>query len=103
MLVLGSCLALNLSYSGCCHSLLSPTCSNNGCSCDQECHILNDCCSDIADIGCHPASSSSPRVSPTPSDTLGKKKIRRTCNALVTVFIKRMKSETICFLLIFKK
>ena len=101
MLVLGSCLALNLSYSGCCHSLLSPTCSNNGCSCDQECHILNDCCSDIADIGCHPASSSSPRVSPTPSDTLGKKKIRKTCNTLVTVLKLSLihKQYIICYIL----
>ena len=85
MLILGSCLALNLNYSGCCVWLQSPTCSNSGCYCDQDCHIFNDCCSDIADIGCHPASFYSPIVSPTPSDTLGKKKIRKTCNTLVTV------------------
>ena len=50
---------------------LSPPCSNNGCYCDQNCHNLNDCCSDIADIGCHPAFSS-PIVSSTPTDTPGK-------------------------------
>ena len=71
MLILGSCLALNLSYSGCCIMFLSPPCSNNGCYCDQNCHNLNDCCSDIADIGCHPAFSA-PIVSPTPTDTPGK-------------------------------
>ena len=72
---LGSCSALNLSYSGCCVMALSPPCSNNGCYCDQGCHDFNDCCSDIADIGCyHPASSSSPIMSPTPTDTLRKSK-----------------------------
>ena len=71
MLILGSCLALNISYSGCCVMHLSPPCNSNGCYCDQNCYSLNDCCSDIADIGCHPASSS-PIYSPTPTDTLGK-------------------------------
>ena len=61
---LGSCLALNLNYSGCCDFFLSPPCSNNGCYCDQACYNANDCCSDIDDIGCHPASSSSLTVSP---------------------------------------
>ena len=76
MLILGSCLALNLNYSGCCHFSLSPVCISNGCYCDQDCHIFIDCCSDIADIGCHPASSSySSIVSPTPTDTLGKTKL----------------------------
>ena len=74
MLILGSCLALNLSYSGCCVMFVSPPCSNNGCYCDQNCFILNNCCNDIADIGCHPTSSSSPTVSHTPTDTLGKTK-----------------------------
>ena len=66
--MLASCLALNLTYSGCCIMFLSPPCSNNGCYCDQNCHILNDCCSDIADIGCHPVSPSST------TDTFGKTK-----------------------------
>ena len=74
MLILGSCLALNLSYSGCCEMFVSPPCSNNGCYCDQHCYISNDCCNDIADIGCHPAFSLSPTVSHTPTDTLGKTK-----------------------------
>ena len=66
-------MALNLSYSGCC--VWSPlSCSNNGCYCDIDCHELNDCCSDIADIGCHPASSSSSVASTTPTDILGKTK-----------------------------
>ena len=65
-------MALNLNYSGCCVKSQSPSCDSNGCKCDQQCHILNDCCSDIADIGCHPASSSSPIVSSIPTDTLSK-------------------------------
>ena len=52
--ILGSCLALYLTYFGCCVWFISPTCSDNGCYCDQVCHILNDCCSDVTDIGCHP-------------------------------------------------
>ena len=57
MLILGSCVALNLSYSGCCVWSMSPICSNKGCYCDQDCYNVKDCCSDIADIGCHSASS----------------------------------------------
>ena len=72
MLILDSCLALNLNYSGCCNFFVSPSCSSNGCFCDHSCHYWNDCCSDIADIGCHSASTSSSIVSPTPTDTLGK-------------------------------
>ena len=67
-------MALNLSNSGCCERSFSLTCSNYGCYCDQYCHFWNDCCSDVADIGCHSASSSSSIISPTPTDTLGKKK-----------------------------
>ena len=67
ILYLGSCLALNLSYSGCCVSSLSTTCSNNGCYCDQNCHILNNCCNDVTNIGCYPASPSSSIVSLSPS------------------------------------
>ena len=66
MLILGPCLALNLNYSGCCNMSVSPPCYNNGCYCDQTCHSWDDCCSDIADIGCHPVSSSSPTPTPTP-------------------------------------
>ena len=69
MLILGSCLALNLNYSGCCIMFQSPACYNNECYCDQSCHTWNDCCSDIADIGCHPVFSSSPIVSLTPTPT----------------------------------
>ena len=69
MLILGSCLALNLSYSGCCVRSLSQNCGNGGCYCHQNCHDWNNCCSDIADIGCYPASSSSLIVLPTPTDT----------------------------------
>ena len=75
MLILGSCLALNLSDYGCCVRSLLPSCNNNGCYCDQFCYIWNDCCSDIADIGCHhPVSTSSPIVSLTSTDKLGKTK-----------------------------
>ena len=72
MIILGSCSALNLSYSGCCVRSYSPSCINNGCYCDKHCHFWNDCCSDIADIGCHPVSFSFSIVIPTPTDTLGK-------------------------------
>ena len=65
MLILGSCLALNLNYSGCCIISQSSTCYVNGCFCDQTCHSWDDCCSDIADIGCHPVSSS-PTPIPSP-------------------------------------
>ena len=67
-------MALNLGYSGCCdwNFEFGASCSINGCYCDSTCHIVNDCCSDIADIGCHPVSSSFPMVSPTPTDMLGK-------------------------------
>ena len=74
MSILGSCLALNLNYSGCCVRPLSPPCNNNGCYCDQNCHIWNDCCNDIANIGCHPASYPPPTLSLTQSDKLGKTK-----------------------------
>ena len=74
MLILGSCLALNLNYSGCCVSSQSQNCRNNGCYCDQICHYFDDCCNDVTDIGCHPDYSSSPMVSPTPTNTLGKTK-----------------------------
>ena len=47
-------MALNLNYSGCCVPSLSQTCWNYGCYCDQICHTVGDCCSDVADIGCHP-------------------------------------------------
>ena len=62
MYILGSCLALNLSYSGCCVRSLLKSCSNNGCFCDQHCHKWSDCCSDIADIGCYPIPSPIPTV-----------------------------------------
>ena len=79
MLILGSCLALNLSSSGCCVRSPSQNCSNNGCYCHQDCHILNNCCNDIDDIGCYPASSSTPTVSSTPSFTPGMTK-KNSCN-----------------------
>ena len=72
--MLGSCLALNLSYYGCCVRSLSQNCSDNGCYCHQDCHISNNCCNDIADIGCYPVSPSSSTVSSTITDTLGKTK-----------------------------
>ena len=71
MLIVGSCWALNLSYSGCCMMLKSPPCINKGCYCDQSCYNWNDCCSDIADIGCHHPTYS---PSPTPTDILSKTK-----------------------------
>ena len=51
--ILGSCLALNLTYCGCCKQSLSSQCYNDGCYCDESCHEYNDCCSDIADIDCY--------------------------------------------------
>ena len=52
MFILGSCKALNLSYSGCCLTALSPNCKNKDCYCDFMCYSNKDCCSDIADIDC---------------------------------------------------
>lgn len=65
-LIIGSCLTLNLNYSGCCVSSLSQTCRNNGCYCDQSCYDLRRCCSDIAEIGCLPVNSYSALSSITP-------------------------------------
>ena len=62
-------MALNLTYSGCCVSSLSPTCFINGCWCDQVCHVYQDCCSDVTDIGCYPVTSSSISSTPTSSMT----------------------------------
>ena len=75
MLILGSCLALNLNYLGCCVRSKTKNCSNNGCYCHQDCHNFNNCCNDIADIGCYPASSSSPTASSAITDILGKTKL----------------------------
>ena len=70
---IGSCLSLNLSYSGCCVWSFAVPCSNYGCFCDIDCHKLGDCCSDIADIGCNPVSSFS--HTHTSTNTLGKRKL----------------------------
>ncbi|XP_019856578.1 PREDICTED: LOW QUALITY PROTEIN: deleted in malignant brain tumors 1 protein-like [Amphimedon queenslandica] len=48
----GSCLSLNLPYTGCCNLSYSPACSSNGCYCDAICYLFGDCCGDIEDIGC---------------------------------------------------
>ena len=72
--MLGSCLMLNLSYSGCCEISLSSLCTNNDCYCDKTCYNFGDCCNDIADIGCYPTSFYS-TISPTPINTLGKTKL----------------------------
>ena len=66
LLIIGSCLSLNLSYKGCCLWTLSTTCNNNGCYCDQACYIFSDCCSDIVDISCFPVTSISTSFTPTP-------------------------------------
>ena len=57
MFILGSCLALNLHYSGCCKTSLTKKCSHKGCYCDEYCHKWNDCCSDIASISCNATST----------------------------------------------
>lgn len=61
-IILGSCLALNLGYAGCCMSYLSSKCCNKNCYCDRACHIFGDCCSDIISIGCFPKKKSSVKV-----------------------------------------
>ena len=94
MLILGSCLALNLNYSGCCIWSLSQNCSNNGCFCDQNCYFWNDCCNDIADIGCHSAFLSSPTVSHTPIDTLGKTKSEAPYYIIINMCDKTMLLHT---------
>ena len=49
----GSCLSLNLPYTGCCNSSNgSRTKCYNGCYCDASCYLFGDCCDDIEDIGC---------------------------------------------------
>ena len=90
MQILGSCLAINLRYSGCCVWSLSPPCSNNGCYCDQSCFKHNDCCNDITVIGCHPAYPSSPIASPIPTHTLGKKKSETLATIKFGVFLYHM-------------
>ena len=95
MLISGSCSVHNMNYSGCCLWLKSPPCSNTGCYCDQNCHNANDCCHNIADIGCRPAFSSSPIVSPIPTNTVDK--MKRIRNTLVIVFMKKFKTQTICY------
>ena len=74
MLIMGSCLALNLSNSGCCVWSLSQYYNNNECILSSNCHNSNNnyCYHDISNIGCHPASSSSLVVSPIPTVTFGK-------------------------------
>ena len=73
MFHLGSCVELKLNYSGCCDLSRTRRCVHIDCRCDQSCHFHKDCCDDIADIGCSPASPS-PIISPTPTDTFGKTK-----------------------------
>lgn len=53
-IIIGSCLALNLGYAGCCMSYLTSKCHNKDCYCDRACHLFGDCCSDIISIGCFP-------------------------------------------------
>ena len=65
MLILGSCLALNLNSSGCCVKSVSQSCSINNCYCDQSCFYWNDCCNDVADIGCHPTTTFFLTILPT--------------------------------------
>ena len=77
MLILGLCLALNLTSSGCCVISVSPPCSINGCYCDQSCFYWKDCCNDVADIGCHPTTPSFLTVSSTS---------KTKTDTLVTVF-----------------
>ena len=72
---IGSCLALNLNYSGCCEWSLSPPCSINGCYCDKDCHNVGNCCSDVADIRCYHVNLTSPM--PITTKTFGKKKNNR--------------------------
>ena len=102
MLLLGSCLALNLSYSGCCVRSRTKICSNNGCHCHQDCHIFKTCCSDIADIGCYPASSFSPTFLPTTTDTLGKTKSEAPYFILINMCDKTMLFIFIKFIFIIK-
>ena len=77
MLISGSCLVLYFNYFGCCVRSLLQCCSKNGCYCDQTCHILNNCCNDVADIGCHPDSSSPPTILPTQTGILKLGKIKQ--------------------------
>ena len=73
MFILGSCVELKLNYHGCCDLSKSKSCLHIDCHCDQSCHFYNDCCDDIADIGCSPVSPST-IILPPSTDTLGKTK-----------------------------
>ena len=77
-------MALNLTYSGCCVSSLSPTCSINGCWCDQICHVFQDCCSDVNDIGCYSVTSSSTSSTPTSSITSSETPLSPTSTLLAS-------------------
>ena len=68
-MIVGSCASLNIT--GCC---ANTTCYTGNCYCDQICYQLNDCCPDIAHIGCLPnnvsstlSTSSILTVNPTPT------------------------------------
>ena len=69
---IGSCLLLNLNYFGCCKLTPFQTCISYDCYCDPSCYFYDDCCSDIASIGCFPASISTITLftpTSTPSQT----------------------------------
>ena len=50
------CASLNIT--GCC-AININSCNTGTCYCDQTCYKFNDCCPDIASIGCLPNTISS--------------------------------------------
>lgn len=66
----GSCLSLNLKYSGCCKITPFQSCISHTCYCDFSCYLYDDCCDDITSIGCFPPSVSiTTLLTPTPTSS----------------------------------
>ena len=81
---IGSCTSLNIT--GCCTS----SCRTGACYCDQSCYQNNNCCPDIASIGCLPSSTST-NPTPTPSGkyklVLGSKYIHLQCVIFLEAYV----------------
>ena len=89
--IIGSCVAQGF-INGCCTTSCAVSNGSSTCYCDQACHNLGDCCSDIEEAGCFSSSitssnsiasstmTSSPITLPTPG-MHGVHNYKRICNA----------------------
>ena len=92
----GSCLSLNLPYTGCCNSSNgSRTKCYNGCYCDASCYLFGDCCDDIEDIGCILKPSFS--ISATSSDSFLSNTIRTSNQSSTITIIKTSVKDSSSF------